>query len=125
MRGGGQRSNWVMAETGGALNVAMPERMVQAEEGDDPWLPCLHLSGAPGYEFGLAVGKRFGRMIRSRFASDPALHSEMLPFAATQDGQKHVAALTAANKCVFLILALFSPFICPWFAESLQHQLKH
>ncbi|KAG0567381.1 hypothetical protein KC19_7G131100 [Ceratodon purpureus] len=93
--------NSVMGEIGEALNVAEMGRMGHMEEGDEPWLPCLRFNGAPGYEFGLAIGKRFGRMIRSRFASDPALHSEMLPFAATEDGEKLVAALTAANKQQF------------------------
>lgn len=68
------------------------------KEGDEPWLPCLRFKGAPGYDFGLAIGSRFGEMIRSRLASDPALHSQMLPFSATEDGQKLVAALTAANR---------------------------
>lgn len=89
-----------MGELGEALSVAERAKVVQMGEGDEPWLPWLRFSGAPGYEFGLAIGKRFRRMIRSRFASDPALHSEMLLFAATEDGKKLVAALTAANKCV-------------------------
>ena len=66
---------------------------------EEPWLPCLRFTGAPGYHFGLAIGKRFGPMIRSRFASDPALHSELLPFAATKDGEALISALTATNKC--------------------------
>jgi hypothetical protein len=86
--------------------------MVEMEEGDEPWLPCLRFHGASGYEFGLAIGRRFQRVIRSRFASDPALNSEMLPFAETEDGEKLVAALTAANQCV--------SHPCPVFTAHLQ-----
>lgn len=68
------------------------------ECGDEPWLPCLRFTGAPGYDLGLAIGKRFRVLIRSRLASDPALHSDMLPFAATEEGHQLVAALTAANR---------------------------
>uniref|UniRef100_A0A7I4EMF7 Peptidase C45 hydrolase domain-containing protein n=1 Tax=Physcomitrium patens TaxID=3218 RepID=A0A7I4EMF7_PHYPA len=65
---------------------------------DEPWLPCLHVKTRRGYELGHAIGKWFRGLIHSRFASDPALHSELLPFAATEDGEKLVAALTSANR---------------------------
>jgi len=74
--------------------------MVSTEqEGDQPWLPCLRFTGAPGYDLGVAIGKRFRNLIRSRLASDPALHSDMLPFVATEEGQQLVGSLTAANRC--------------------------
>lgn len=69
------------------------------QEGEEElWLPCLRYKGAPGYSLGMAIGKRFQTIIRSRLASDPALQSDMLPFAATPEGQHLVAALVATNR---------------------------
>jgi hypothetical protein len=63
-----------------------------------PWLPCLRLRSRRGYELGFAIGQHFATMIHSRFKQDPYLHSQMLPFAMSADGQQLVSSLSATNK---------------------------
>ena len=92
------------------------------QEGDEPWLPCVRFTGAPGYDLGVAIGTRFRNLIRSRLASDPALHSDMLPFAATHEGHQLLAALTAANR---YSLARFSEFLLRKSQRIPMHQRTH
>jgi len=63
-----------------------------------PWLPCLRLRSRRGYELGFAIGQHFATMIHSRFKQDPYLHSQMLPFAMSADGQQLISSLSATNK---------------------------
>lgn len=80
-------------------------------EGGEPWLPCLKVKGRRGYQFGLAIGQRFARMIQSRFETDVALHSDMLPFAATEEGQKLLATLSETNRCLHFYF-LWETIVC-------------
>jgi hypothetical protein len=66
-----------------------------------PWLPCLRLRSRRGYELGFAIGQHFATMIHSRFKQDPYLHSQMLPFAMSADGQQLISSLSATNKTRF------------------------
>ncbi|TVU22931.1 hypothetical protein EJB05_32652, partial [Eragrostis curvula] len=53
---------------------------------------------ADGYALGLAVGRRFGDVIRSRMRQDLVFREQLLPFASTAKARPLLAALEAANK---------------------------
>ncbi|XP_062189624.1 uncharacterized protein LOC133892711 [Phragmites australis] len=53
---------------------------------------------ADGYALGLAVGRRFSDVVRSRMRQDLVLQEQLLPFASTAQAQPLLAALQAANK---------------------------
>ncbi|KAG8053092.1 hypothetical protein GUJ93_ZPchr0001g30324 [Zizania palustris] len=51
-----------------------------------------------GYALGVAVGRRFGEVIRSRMSRDLVLRQQLLPFASTAQAEPLLAALRAANS---------------------------
>lgn len=53
---------------------------------------------AGGYALGLAVGRRFAGVIRSRTRQDLVLRDQLLPFASTAEAQPLLAALQSANR---------------------------
>jgi hypothetical protein len=53
---------------------------------------------ADGYALGLAVGRRFAEVIRSRMRQDLVLREQLLPFASTAEAQPLLAALQSANR---------------------------
>jgi len=53
---------------------------------------------ADGYALGLAVGRRFADVIRSRMRQDLVLRDQLLPFASTAKAPPLLAALQAANR---------------------------
>ncbi|WVZ72877.1 hypothetical protein U9M48_021268 [Paspalum notatum var. saurae] len=53
---------------------------------------------AGGYALGLAVGRRFAGVIRSRARQDLVLRDQLLPFASTAQAQPLLAALQSANR---------------------------
>ncbi|RLN24220.1 uncharacterized protein C2845_PM07G39270 [Panicum miliaceum] len=53
---------------------------------------------ADGYALGLAVGRRFADVIRSRMRQDLVLREQLLPFASTAQAAALLAALQAANR---------------------------
>lgn len=62
------------------------------------WLPSIKVNASDPYNMGLQIGRRFEHLIKSRISKDPFLHSQLLPFAATQEGQQLIEALSASNK---------------------------
>jgi hypothetical protein len=53
---------------------------------------------ADGYALGLAVGRRFSDVIRSRVRQDLVLREQLLPFASSAEAAPLLAALQAANR---------------------------
>ncbi|KAK3163266.1 hypothetical protein QOZ80_1AG0001430 [Eleusine coracana subsp. coracana] len=53
---------------------------------------------AGGYALGLAVGRRFSAVIRSRMRQDLVLREQLLPFASTAKAAPLLAALQDSNK---------------------------
>ncbi|KAJ1298277.1 hypothetical protein BS78_01G441200 [Paspalum vaginatum] len=53
---------------------------------------------AGGYALGLAVGRRFADVIRSRTRQDVVLRDQLMPFASTAQSQPLLAALQSANR---------------------------
>jgi len=53
---------------------------------------------ADGHALGLAVGRRFADVIRSRMRQDLVLRDQLLPFASTAKAPPLLAALQAANR---------------------------
>ncbi|GJN06481.1 hypothetical protein PR202_ga24210 [Eleusine coracana subsp. coracana] len=53
---------------------------------------------AGGYALGVAVGRRFSDVIRSRMRQDLVLREQLLPFASTAKAAPLLAALQDSNK---------------------------
>ncbi|KAH7421538.1 hypothetical protein KP509_13G062900 [Ceratopteris richardii] len=65
------------------------------------WLPSINVDASDPYHMGWQIGQRFKGLIKSRMSKDPFLYSQLLPYAATHDGQQLVDALSASNKNLY------------------------
>ncbi|KAI5076774.1 hypothetical protein GOP47_0008839 [Adiantum capillus-veneris] len=68
--------------------------MMQNQE----WLPSIRVDASDPYYMGLQIGRRFQHLIKSRISKDPFLHSQLLPFASTHEGQQLIEAFSDSNK---------------------------
>lgn len=61
-------------------------------------LPVITVDASDPYEMGLQIGRKFAPLIRSRISKDPVLLSQLMPFAASAEGQQLIQALSTSNK---------------------------
>jgi hypothetical protein len=69
-------------------------------------LPKFRVQDCNAYDMGLAIGTLFASMIQSRVANDPLLVSDLLPFAASEQGERLVRTLSTTNRYVIRLSLL-------------------
>lgn len=76
---------------------APSENLVSLTE-EQNWLPVIRVDASDPYRMGFEIGKKFAPLIKSRISKDPLLLSQLMPFAATEEGQQLIQSLSASNK---------------------------